>query len=546
MTTADQAPQELSRINRIRTARQGIRRYYAPLSNGWRDTKEAYGARAERRRERMASASPLTKLLIYGLPLIIVYALPQLPFMSPFYKTVLVDRVAFYVLLALGLNVVVGFAGLLDLGYVAFYAIGAYTAAYFTGEMPVQPPVILNPFLILPVAVIVTMLCGVLLGLPTLRLRGDYLAIVTLGFHEIVRITLLNAEGITNGARGIPAIPHFELPAADPASLNYVMVMVIVGLVFIAAGVVLFLRAKERREEIRGLAIGLGVIGLVIAAMAVPFGPAVGGFAERFVDFGLDPIPYYYLSVTICILMVLLVRRLSNSRIGRAWVAIREDEIAAEAMGVPTLKMKVWAFAIGASTAGFAGVLLAVKTSFIAPTNFLLLQSIIVLSMVVFGGMGSISGAIAGAVFIGLTQEALRDFDVLPFLQIFIVLGVLLVIVGGLIVARVIKTRAGPPYGWWLVGIGVLTAALAPVIRIPFRRIAENPEDWRLFILGLILVAVMVLRPEGLIPSRRRAAELHGETTGADEKLAATSSESGALMAEGSPSMPANPAEDGR
>ena len=541
MTTAEHAEQRLSTLNRIRNARAGFRRYYAPLSAGWRDTKEAYGGWAERRRAWIG-ASPLRKLFVYGLPLVLVYALPQLGILSPFYQTALVDRVAFYVLLALGLNVVVGFAGLLDLGYVAFYAIGAYTAAYFTGKMPIQPPFILDPFLIFPFAVLITMLCGVLLGLPTLRLRGDYLAIVTLGFHEIVRISLNNAEGITNGARGIPAIPQFALPFADPATLNYVAVLAIMGLLLLAIAAVLYLRSGERRNEVRSIAIVLAVAGIALAALSPVLGPKVATFGARFVAFRLDPVPYYYLAVTICVVMVVIVRRLSNSRIGRAWVAIREDEIAAEAMGVPTLKMKVWAFAIGASTAGFAGVMLAVKTSFIAPANFLLLQSIIVLAMVVFGGMGSISGAIAGAIFIGLTQEALRDFDVLPFLQIFLVAGILLAIVGLLIVFRVIRTRAGPPYGWWLFGIGAVTALLSPIIRIPFRRIAENPEDWRLLILGLILVLVMVLRPEGLIPSRRRAAELHGETTSADEKLGATSSESEALMEEGSTSMPANPA----
>jgi branched-chain amino acid transport system permease protein len=524
MTTVDQE-KELSRINRIRNARAEMRRVYAPLTEGWRDTKEAYGHRAERRREKFARASPLRRALIIAIPVIIIYALPQLPFMSPFYKTVLVDRVAFYVLLALGLNVVVGFAGLLDLGYVAFYAIGAYTAAYFTGRMPVEPPFTLDPFLILPVAVIVTMLCGVILGLPTLRLRGDYLAIVTLGFHEIVRITLLNAEGITNGARGIPAIPQFELPAANPETLNYVVVVAVVGLLFLLAAAVTYWRAGDRRDEIRSLAIVTAVIGIVLAAASPLLGVRVASFGDRFTRFGLDPVPYYYLAVTICILMVIMVRRLSNSRIGRAWVAIREDELAAEAMGVPTLKMKVWAFAIGASTAGFAGVMLAVKTSFINPQNFLLLQSIIVLCMVVFGGMGSITGSIAGAVFIGFTQEALRDFDVLPFGPIIAAVGIGIAICGILVAISVIKTRAGRAYGLWLVGIGVALAATAPFLRLPFLRIAQNPEDWRLFILGLILLAVMILRPEGLFPSQRRAAELHGETTAGDEKLSAAADE---------------------
>jgi hypothetical protein len=144
------------------------------------------------------------------------------------------------------------------------------------------------------------------------------------------------------------------------------------------------------------------------------------------------------------------------------------------------------------------------------------------LAMVVFGGMGSIAGAIAGAVFIGFTQEALRDFAVIPFGLVFGIVAAALIIVGVLIVARVIKTRAGPPYGWWLTGIGVVLAIATAFgwVQIPFLRIAENPDDWRLFILGLILVVVMVARPEGLIPSRRRAMEMHGEATASEEGLA--------------------------
>src|SRR5688500_955983 len=133
MTVVDQ-PQELTFKNRVRGFRAGARNVYAPLTQGWADTKQEYGERAQRRRDRFARSSPGTKLLTFGIPLLIILALPQLPFVSPVDRTVLVDRVAFYVLLTLGLNVVVGFAGLLDLGYVAFYAIGAYTAAYFTSK----------------------------------------------------------------------------------------------------------------------------------------------------------------------------------------------------------------------------------------------------------------------------------------------------------------------------------------------------------------------------------------------------------------------------
>jgi ABC-type branched-subunit amino acid transport system permease subunit len=379
-------------------------------------------------------------------------------------------------------------------------------------------------------AVLVAMLAGVLLGLPTLRLRGDYLAIVTLGFHEIVRISLKNADPWTNGARGISAIPQFHIPGAaavnaegipvaDPG--RYMLFLIAIGVLLAVLGAIFaYSRGAWRGRHLGFVLIGAGAL---VAALSPILDEPLSGFGERFADFGLDPVPYYYLTVVICGVMIFIVHRLSESRVGRGWIAIREDETAAEAMGVPTLKLKVWAFAIGASTAGFAGVLLAVKTTFINPDNFLLLQSIIVLAMVVFGGMGSIAGAIAGAVFIGLTQEALRDFDVVPFGPIIAGIGIFTAVMGLLIALKVIRTRAGPAYGWWLFGIGAVITAATPLLRIPFLRIAERPDDWRLFILGGIVTLVMVLRPEGLIPSRRRAAELHGEFTAADEKLATAS-----------------------
>ena len=519
MTTTT-APEETSKRvefrRKVRNFKADTRKIYAPLSQGWADSKQAWEERKQKWRVGFRSASPVVRLAVLLIPVVLLLALPQLPFMTPFYRTVLVDRVGFYVLLALGLNVVVGFAGLLDLGYVAFYAIGAYTAAYLTGAAPVQPPFTVIPFLAFPFAILATMLFGVILGLPTLRLRGDYLAIVTLGFHEIVRITLLNLDPITNGARGINAIPQFQIPAAG--TMNYTVALIVFGAMLALLGVLLLVRKGWGTG--RALGIVLIAAGVILAALSPVLGDPLSQFGSRFASFGLDPVPYYYLTVLVCAVMVFIVYRLSNSRMGRAWVAIREDEIAAEAMGVPTLKMKIYAFAIGASTAGFAGVMLAVKTSFISPQNFILLQSIIVLAMVVFGGMGSITGAIIGAVFIGFTQEALRDFDAIPFLQIFAFVGIVMAIVGALIAANVIKTRVGRPYGFWLTGIGVALAALSPVLRIPFVKIAQNPEPWRLFLLGLIVTIVMVARPEGLIPSRRRAMELHGETTAADEKMA--------------------------
>jgi len=516
MTVMEETSRSIVFRRKVRNFKADARKVYAPLSQGWADTKQAW----ERQKESMLTgfrhASPVIRLAILVLPIVLLLALPQLPFVTPFYRTVLVDRVAFYVLLALGLNVVVGFAGLLDLGYVAFYAIGAYTAAYLTGAAPVQPPFILTPFLTFPFALVVTMIFGVLLGLPTLRLRGDYLAIVTLGFHEIVRITLLNSDPITNGARGINAIPQFGIAGA--ASANYTVVLLTLGALVALLGALLIVRKGWGTG--RQLGIVLIAAGVLLGALSPVLADPISGFGERFAHFGLDPVPYYYLAILVCAVMVFIVHRLGNSRMGRAWVAIREDEIAAEAMGVPTLKMKIYAFAIGSSTAGFAGVMLAVKTSFISPQNFILLQSIIVLAMVVFGGMGSITGAIVGAIAIGFTQEALRDFDAVPFGPLFALIGVVLAVIGILVTLGVMRTRAGRPFGYWLLGIGVALAALSPVLRIPFVKIAQNPEPWRLFLLGLIVTVVMVARPEGLIPSRRRAMELHGEVTADDEKMA--------------------------
>jgi len=268
-----------------------------------------------------------------------------------------VDQVGIFGLLAVGLNVVVGFAGLLDLGYIAFFAIGAYSTAYWTGKLPVHPPVTLNPFLVMPLAVLTAMVAGVILGAPTLRLRGDYLAIVTLGFGEIVRITAVNSDSITNGPQGAFGIPHFS-------ALGY--------------------------------------------------------------HWKLASLPYYYLLVVVVGTVVFLFRRLEHSRVGRFWAAIREDEVAAASCGVPTLRFKLLAFAIGASTSGFAGVIYASKVGFVNPDNFPLLLSILVLTMVIFGGMGNIYGVMLGAAVLGWLPNLLRDY--VPPTDRFIYFGVLLII----------------------------------------------------------------------------------------------------------------------
>ncbi|MDQ3944313.1 MAG: branched-chain amino acid ABC transporter permease, partial [Actinomycetota bacterium] len=254
--------------------------------------------------------------------------------LSRYWQSILFFPVGLYILLALGLNIVVGAAGLLDLGYVAFYAVGAYTTAVLT----TRPH--WTAWEALPLAIAMAMLAGVLLGAPTLRLRGDYLAIVTLGFGEIVRLVAQNS-GSLGEARGITGIAH-------PGK---------------------FLGA----------------------------------------EFALLPLPYYYLTLVAIALSVVMIVRLNRSRVGRAWSAIREDEDAAEAMGVPTFTMKLWAFAMGASTGGLAGWIYASKVGFINPDNFPFFFSVIILAAVVLGGMGSMPGVIAGAFAIGAFPEYLRD-----------------------------------------------------------------------------------------------------------------------------------------
>ena len=273
------------------------------------------------------------------------------------------DFALLYVVLALGLNVVIGFAGLLDLGYIAFYAVGAYSYALLASpHLTTHFPVIANAFpsgmhfplwgaLIISFAL--AALFGILLGFPTLKLRGDYLAIVTLGFGEIIRIFLNNLDrpiNFTNGPKGIgniDSIQLFELNLSKPLSL----------------------------------------FGLQIPSLYLVF--------------------YFFLLLAVLVALVCL--RLEHSRTGRAWIAIREDEIAAEAMGINTRNMKLLAFAIGASFAGAAGVLFAAFQGFVSPESFTLWESIVVLAMVVLGGMGHIPGVILGAMLLAIFPEILRS-----------------------------------------------------------------------------------------------------------------------------------------
>jgi ABC-type branched-subunit amino acid transport system permease subunit len=321
-------------------------------------------------------------LLLVGLTL----ALFLPPTMTLFWQKVLVGEIGVYVLLAIGLNVVVGWAGLLDLGFIAFYAIGSYTTAYLVGSLPHKPPdwLHMTPLLAIPFAIVVCLIAGVALGAPTLRLRGDYLAIVTLGFGEIIRISAINNPGnITNSTRGpSPSVPH---PSVHIGPLHWV--------------------------------------------------------------WGLDNLQYWYLLLTLIVIVIVLFYRLEGSRLGRAWAAIREDEVAAQANGVNTTRVKLMAFAIGASTSGVAGVFFASQVGYFNPDNFVLNNSILVVAYVVFGGMGSLPGAIAGAAVLTWLPEFLRD-------------------------------------------------------QVP-------PTDRQMWI-GAVVLAMMIFRPAGLIPASRRKAELTG------------------------------------
>jgi len=281
------------------------------------------------------------------------------------YESVLVYPIAMYVLMAIGLNIVIGKSGLLDLGYVAFFAIGAYTMGLLGTKTD------LNTWEILPIGIAMAMFSGIILGIPALKLRGDYLAIITLGFGEIVRIVALN----------------------------------------------------------------LGALGRSEGIINIPTPPSIFGVEYRFDSHRV----YYWTLLVLILLAIWMVRRLSVRRAGRAWESIRQDEDAAELLGVPTFKYKIWAFVLGASVGGAAGVFYASKTLFIAPDNFTLQISILILACVVFGGMGNIWGVILGAVILGYLPDRIRFIS-----------------------------------------------------------------DARLLVFGLVLVIMMNLRPDGLLPRKKR------------------------------------------
>ena len=364
----------------------------AALRSRVRDTAETH-----------RSLSIIVAMVIVALLLPILATIPPFSIFQP--QDVWVNgfsNAGVFVLLALGLNIVVGLAGLLDLGYAAFFAIGAYAYAY--GASPFSG--IHAPFLLmLVVGALVAATFGVLLGAPTLRLRGDYLAIVTLGFGEIVPIVFLNADKYTEGTNGIGGIYAPDLP---------------------------------------------------------------------FVEFTiLNPWPFYALIIALVTISMVFIYRLQESRIGRAWMAIREDELAAASNGLNTVTTKLLAFALGASTAGFAGVFNAAKLTLVSPDQFLSTVSFSILAMVVLGGMGNIWGVALGAFVIYTIQVVL---------------------------------------------LKQLNAFFAE-LHVPILQ-DINFVQYQFLLYGLALVLMMLFRPEGLFPSQRRKRELHAADAAESESTA--------------------------
>lgn len=274
----------------------------------------------------------------WTLVLLIFLSIPLLD-RNDYHIDVLVNA-GIFAILVLGLNVMTGYCGLLNLGYAAFFAVGAYTYGLLNVNFS------WSFWLCLPICIISSAVFGLILGCCVLRLRGDYLALVTLGFGEIIRITLNNLDSLTGGPNGLN-VSH----------------------------------------------------------------PVIGGMLMRKFDFGIYSWPYYYLTLLSIVITVIIVVRLSRCRLGRAWLAIKEDEVAAACMGISTGKLKLLAFCIAAAIAGFAGWLFAGKQGFISPDSFDFITSIMIVTMLVLGGMGSVAGSLLGAVILTVTPELLRPLQ---------------------------------------------------------------------------------------------------------------------------------------
>jgi branched-chain amino acid transport system permease protein len=402
-----QQEERLGPLDGLRNARRGAQGW-------WKRTSSGINNRWNRlpRWGRMV-ATTLLVLFLYSLAVPDVYLNLGFPLPNGNYLALYTDRAdmagvlfncVWIILLTLGLNIVVGYAGMLDLGFFGFFALGAYTVALLgspKSKLITQYHWLHSPWpwlATVPLAIAVAMLSGALLGWPTLRLRGDYLAIVTLGFAEIILIVAKQQDWVLNGDSGIPQVAH-----------------------------------------------------------------PPGSFRDGSSIFDTQSLPYYWLGLTVVIGLIFLTRNLERSRVGRAWVAIREDEDAAELMGVPTFRFKLWAFAMGAAIGGMSGAVWAGEETFVNSGTFTLQNSILVLAALLLGGAGNVGGAILGGFLVIYVPE-------------------------------------------WLRSVGQ-TFGLPETINVFGERIDVSITSLRVAIFGIILIVMMIFRPQGIWPNRRRAAE---------------------------------------
>ena len=405
-------------------------------------------------RQRATGMEPAQRrraAIIGGLVLLVVLAI--LPVVLGRFLSQVLDIALIFVLMGLGLNIVLGFAGLLDLGYVAFFAVGAYTTAVLTSPIATcftqeqggwlaaltSAPALSTFFLAIPFVILAAAMAGIVVGTPVLRMRGDYLAIVTLGFGEIARIGFLS-EALTDcfgGARGIRQTPSVVV---TPLVLSILIGVVLAFLLFLVVG--------KRVAGRRGRGTPIALLTTLVAAVALSFiAYAILGPVLDIRPIQLDdPILFFYGILLFALLAAYVSWTLQDSRIGRAWMAMREDELVAEAMGVNIVSAKLWAFIVGAVLASLGGALFAAKIHSVFPQSFGIVVSLQVLIIVILGGMGSMRGVVVGALVLIALPNLLREF-----------------------------------------------------------------ESYRFLLYGALLIFMMLKRPEGFIPSRRRAAELHEE-----------------------------------
>jgi branched-chain amino acid transport system permease protein len=382
------------------------------------------------------------------LGLAVLFAVVLIPILGArniFYLEV-IFQIAVFSALALGLNIVVGFSGLLNFGYMAFYAVGAYLWAFFGSQQPnllhstVSTRALNTPFFMAPdwfylfvfLGVIVAAILGLILGLPVLRVRGDYLAIITLAFGEIVRQLANNLDkplNFTNGPQGITPIQRPTMPEGVLHMFNSVV------------------------------------------------RPLVG---HRITDNQAYNILFYFIALLVVIAVIVITYRLDDSKVGRAWTAIREDELSAAAMGINANKLKLGAFAVGASFAGAMGVLFAASRTFVSPETFTFLQSVGVLTMVILGGIGSITGVIVGA-----TLVTLLNIQILQSFSLY---------------------------------LSQLRQSDASILGFHWSHLSNqlDPAKYQRLIFGVLLVVMMIYRPTGLLPAARRKRELKPVADDAD------------------------------